>query len=95
MRCVVCGGCAVDWHHVFPKSKFPQLRDEKTNLIAVCRRCHANHEVAYRRLPRSAIARAEGLATTDAMRSYLDRTYGPQTADSADNRLLPEDQPVE
>jgi len=74
--CVVCGRKDhLDPHHVFPKQKWPELKWEPDNIIPVCRKCHADHEVAYRRLPRAAVKPAERLATDDRMKAYLDRTY--------------------
>ena len=67
------------WHHIFPKQRHPELIDEPDNLILVAiTPCHANHESAYRRLPRKVAWRAERLAVTPAMEDYLTRTYGPR-----------------
>lgn len=42
--CEVCGGKAVDIHHIIPRSKFGSKRkdeqDHHSNLIALCRLCH-------------------------------------------------------
>lgn len=42
--CEVCGGKAVDIHHIVPRSKFGKNRkheqDHHSNLIALCRGCH-------------------------------------------------------
>lgn len=78
-----CGKPAISTapHHVFPKQRWPELINEPDNLIGVAADCHANHEVASKRLPRYAIRRAERLACTPAMKAYLDRTY--------DSRPLP------
>lgn len=74
------------WHHVFPKQRWPELIDNAQNVMVVAVDCHANHEVAFCRLPRRSVWRAESLVTTDAMRDYLDRTYGHVAAGN-DERL--------
>lgn len=82
-----CCGCGdpiapfpIGYHHVFPKAKWPSLVDVAANVAGTAENCHANHEAASRRLPRWAIAFAEGLAVSPAMRSYLDRIYGLRRA---------------
>ena len=62
-------------HHVFAKQRWPELINEPDNLIAAAPDCHARHETAHRRFPQYAVRRARRLATTDAMRAYLARTY--------------------
>jgi len=62
-------------HHVFPKSRWPELLNEPDNLIAANADCHARHETAFKRFPRYAIRRAERLASTPAMKAYLDSHY--------------------
>lgn len=66
---------AIGYHHVFPKSKYPRLVDEADNVLGVNELCHAEHEGRKRKITRAAVARAERLATTGPMESYLDRTY--------------------
>lgn len=74
-----CGRRAEDPHHCFPKqaSRWPNLVDVPENVIGLCRSCHAEHEAVTRRIPRSAIACAEGLVRDYRMAAYLDRVYGP------------------
>lgn len=36
-----CTGCGVDHHHVGPRSTHPHLRTDPTNILLVCRPCHA------------------------------------------------------
>ncbi len=68
----------IGYHHVFPKAKWPSLIDVAGNLVGVSAQCHASHETAARRLPRSAVACAEIFAATPQMRRYLDAVYGPK-----------------
>lgn len=83
MECAACHVAGppahLDAHHIFPKqkNKWPELKDEPSNIITVCRDCHERHENASKRLPRSVCKYAESLPMTPAMESYLDRTYGP------------------
>ena len=71
-----CGKQAVDNHHIFYTQAFPELADEPDNVIALCRRCHADHHAASHRLPRSVCKVAERLASTPRMEDWLDRRYG-------------------
>ena len=36
--CMVCGSQAVDVHHI--NGRIGRLRNDPTNLIALCRKCH-------------------------------------------------------
>jgi hypothetical protein len=78
-----CRKLATDPHHIFPRQRHPELVDEPDNVIAVYRPCHTAHENAYRRFPRSICETAERLATTEPMKAYLDRTYGPRESPQA------------
>jgi hypothetical protein len=65
------------YHHVFPKQRWPELIDNPDNVVCVAVDCHANHEVASRRLPRRVTRRAALLAEGNpSMLAYLDRVYG-------------------
>lgn len=75
--CCGCGRRATEWHHVFEQQHYPELADEPDNVVKVNPLCHARHTNRFRRLPRRAIRRAERLATTEKMKSYLDHKYGP------------------
>ncbi len=81
-RCVSCGEQAESWHHVFYTRAFPELADDPGNVIPVCKDCHMRHHSAHKRLPRALIASAEGLATSNQRRAFLDRIYGPVVADA-------------
>lgn len=79
-RCVVCGDRAHQCHHVFPKSKWPELIKDPDNLVGVCARCHMAHEfigVKATRIPLAALpACAIALAAAESRRqTYLERTY--------------------
>jgi hypothetical protein len=63
------------WHHVLPKARWPELVDEPDCLVLVAVDCHADHEVASRRLPRRVAARAERLAVTEPQKRYLETHY--------------------
>ncbi len=64
-------------HHVLPKARFPELAQDPRNIVGVTAKCHANHESAYRRLKRYALAPiVASLLTTAQRRSYFRRTYG-------------------
>lgn len=68
----------IGFHHLLPKQIWPELAVEPDNVVGVAAVCHANHETAARRLPRSACVRIERLARIPTVASYLDRTYGPR-----------------
>lgn len=78
----------IGFHHVFPKQRWPELINVAVNVIGVAADCHANHETGMTRLPRSAVVRAEQLASDPPMRRYLENTYdcSPQTGDSQERR---------
>lgn len=42
--CLGCGARAVDIHHLEPRSKRPDLLNEPSNLVALCRVCHQRAE---------------------------------------------------
>jgi hypothetical protein len=68
----------MDPHHIFDEQHYSELVDEADNIIWLCRRCHANHTTAHKRLKRAVVCRAERLARTPKMEAYLERTYGPK-----------------
>ena len=79
-RCVVCGLLCHDYpHHVLPKASYRHLTAEADNLVTVCLSpCHARHETAHRRIPRSALPVCVfALAEREGPRAvaYLERTY--------------------
>ena len=46
-------GCDSDpnsWHHIFPRSKWPELIDEPDNVVFIAALCHMRHEAASRRM---------------------------------------------
>jgi len=78
--CIVCG--RVVWndfpHHVLPKAKWPELKDDRWNLATIHLSCHANHENASRRIRRDELPAEtlEVLAKLDArIQAYVERTY--------------------
>lgn len=71
-----CGERASEWHHIFTQKRWPELIDVAANIVAVAKRCHERHTKAAQRFPRSLCRRAEGLVSSPAMESYLDRFYG-------------------
>ena len=48
--CIVCDKLAEDPHHVLPVQGWPQHCQESLNLVPICRKCHANHHAAHRRI---------------------------------------------
>lgn len=81
------------YHHVLPKSDgmWPELVNHEDNIVGLAADCHANHEAGTTRIPRSAIWRAEHLATTGRAQGYLERTYGPLPGKTA---FSPSDPPA-
>ncbi len=74
--CVTCPARAVQVHHVLPRSKWPHLVKLAANLIGTCVACHANHESAYKRFPRSVLpAETLALAEAEGLTWYIERTY--------------------
>jgi 5-methylcytosine-specific restriction endonuclease McrA len=50
-KCIVClEQPSRDVHHVLPQRLFPELADVAANMVGVCRKCHARHENAFRRI---------------------------------------------
>lgn len=44
LLCEVCTKKpAVDIHHILGKGKYPELKDDIDNLIALCRECHEKY----------------------------------------------------
>lgn len=72
-----CNRQATTWHHIFDQQHYEELADDPDNVVAVASYCHDRHTSAMARFPRSIAKRAEHLATTERMKAYLDRTYGP------------------
>lgn len=76
-----CGRRAIDPHHVFPQSKWPDLADEPNNVVALCRHCHAAHHSGNpdERLPRRVARHAMLLVGPDRegerRKAYLERYY--------------------
>jgi hypothetical protein len=82
-RCITCPDRAVQVHHVLPKSKWPHLAKLADNLVGVCVECHARHESAFRRIPRSALpAVTLALAEREGLTWYIDRTYPWEAAEA-------------
>lgn len=74
----------IGYHHILPRQRWPELTNEPDDIVGVAADCHANHETGTTRLPRSACALAERLAICEPRRaSYLNRTYGPLSANTS------------
>jgi 5-methylcytosine-specific restriction endonuclease McrA len=81
--CIVCGervsiGELWAFHHVLPKSRWPELRNDSANIVTIHIGCHARHESAFARIKREQLpARTLELAERlgDPGLAYLDRTY--------------------
>jgi 5-methylcytosine-specific restriction endonuclease McrA len=43
VSCEICGGKAVDIHHIEARSKRKDLEDDINNLQALCRKCHEDY----------------------------------------------------
>lgn len=43
LSCEVCGKPISDIHHILGKGKYPELKNEITNLIGLCRECHEKY----------------------------------------------------
>lgn len=85
-RCAAprCRQKAKQVHHLLPQREWPSLAKEPANLVGVCHNCHADHENALKRFPRSCIPAAlwslaaeapPGKLTGTAALAFLDRTY--------------------
>ena len=79
-----CCGCGrpiahgpIGFHHVLPRSRYPELADVPGCIVGVSEICHASHENGSNRLSRTAIICAEDqVLGAPSMEAYLDRTYG-------------------
>ena len=68
----------IGFHHVLPRSRWPELTNYSLNIVGVYEGCHANHEAGTTRLPRSACVTVERLDLSPQQLSFLERTYGPK-----------------
>jgi hypothetical protein len=67
-----------DPHHVLPQEKWPEYAENPFNLVMVCRRHHATHENAHRRirqdeLPAQTLTWIRTLGGRETL--FLERTY--------------------
>ena len=82
-RCASCQAPADELHHVVYRQELRRLTgdpDDRGNLVALCRGCHARHHARVevlptRVLPDSAFAFARDLMGAGAAYEYLTRRY--------------------
>lgn len=84
-RCRCCGRRATTVHHIWPRTRWPQLADEEDNLISANWKCHQRHETAFERFKVEVVleqaerviakVKRDGDGYVPSMRSYLRRTY--------------------
>jgi len=47
-RCAICGSAKdLEAHHIYPKSKYPQIALDIRNGVCLCRKCHRTGAMAY------------------------------------------------